>query len=522
MCRFFANKLWQVQEGLLPKNRIYPTYPFQFIGIDIAGPLFRLVINPVKLVKGKGKKKKSAEDEEIYEDEVTEEVKIKERKTGIKFYCLLFVCATTRAVDFQLITSTSTQSVVDAFQTFTAARGKPTYVLSDNAGSFEEANEIMQNAIRGNLSNRYAEITWAFIPTYSPWWGGQYEIFVRLLKRFLEKHLPKMRITSQLHAYQTLKGAEGVINSRPLYATSKGINDLEVITPMHYIRTGFNLEERYYPMNIDIPIRMYKQLKCDQSAQIQEFWLQLHQEYITKLREFHEKRGLYSKRAIKVGDIVLMKNESCARNYWPLAKVVRVYPSSKDGVIRTVRLQKYLPYAINAALKLKNYGKVTNKSLKANQIKELMGYFKTQKRKFDVNNLVPYELWKGDQAEPEDMDDGQVATMTKIEVGMNNSKLKGSVKAYWQVSEEMIQQAKTESSAEVHHVSFQNSRLKGSINAFYAMGYKNAPQSTIALFNELPNLPLMHKTEVWTGSEQFDDDLHEEVLAYWQCYHEEE
>jgi hypothetical protein len=163
----------------------------------------------------------------------------------------------------------------------------------------------------------------------------------------LEKHLPKMRITSQLHAYQTLKGAEGVINSRPLYATSKGINDLEVITPMHFLRTGFNLEERYFPLNVDIPLRMYKQLKCDQSAQIQEFWLQLHQEYMTKLREFHEKRGLLSKRAIKVGDIVLIKNEACARNYWPLAKVTRVFPSSKDGIIRRVHLTKYSQTPVN-------------------------------------------------------------------------------------------------------------------------------------------------------------------------------
>jgi hypothetical protein len=208
-----------------------------------------------------------------------------------------------------------------------------------------------------------------------------------------------------------------------------------------------------------------------------------------------------------------MKCENYARNYWPLAKVIRVYPSPKDGIIRTVRLKKYLPYAINAVLKQKKYGKVANKNLTPKQIRELMGYFQTQKRKFSVDNLVPYELWKGEQAEPEDMDDGQVASVNRISVGMNDEKFKGSVGAYWHISKEMMENQ----CVPPIELSFQNSKVTGSASAFYAMGYKSVPKSQIAMFDELPTMPLVHEKELWTGSDEDCEPLTEsELLSSWQ------
>jgi hypothetical protein len=34
---------------------------------------------------------------------------------------------------------------------------------------------------------------------------------------------------------------------------------------------------------------------------------------------------------------------------------------------------------------------------------------------------------------------------------------------------------------------------------------------------------MVHEKEIWTGSENFDEELHEDVLAYWQStQHDEE
>jgi hypothetical protein len=404
--------------------------------------------------------------------------------------------------------STGTKDVVDAFETFTRIRGRPTYVLSDNAPCFQEADSIFQQAVRTSLNSKFAETTWAFIPTYSPWWGGQYEIFVRLMKTFLVKYLPEMRITDQLHGVRVLKAAEWCINSRPLYAVPRGINDVGVITPMHFLRVGFKLDEKYSPANVDLPLSVYSKMICNQSLQIQEMWKQLHQEYLSSLRAFHMKRGCFSKRLIKVGDIVLMKNDGFSRNFWPLAIVVKLFPSN-DGAIRSVRVKKYAPYAINATLRRKLYKTNSNQGLTPNQIKELTGYFIGQKNPVEVRNLVPFELWKGDQAEPEDMDVGQVGSIT---VSLHDGKIKGSVHAFWDVSK--IQREQQNSPCLVH---FQGSQLSGSDKAFWAMGYKNKPQSEIEMFDELPSHLVTKPEDIWMGDEE-DEEIHEDVLAFWECY----
>ncbi|VDI59918.1 Hypothetical predicted protein [Mytilus galloprovincialis] len=41
---------------------------------------------------------------------------------------------------------------------------------------------------------------------------------------------------------------------------------------------------------------------------------------------------------VKVGTVVLMKDNNCARNYWPTGIVERVFPS-EDGKIRKVELR---------------------------------------------------------------------------------------------------------------------------------------------------------------------------------------
>ena len=40
---------------------------------------------------------------------------------------------------------------------------------------------------------------------------------------------------------------------------------------------------------------------------------------------------------MKVGDVLIIKNENLHRNQWPLARVVQTYPSD-DGLVRKVKV----------------------------------------------------------------------------------------------------------------------------------------------------------------------------------------
>jgi hypothetical protein len=155
MCRFFANKLLQIQEGLLPSNKIVPIKPFQFVGIDIAGPLFLKTPDICRLVSDCSKA--GINKEALLQADPTG--KLKQDPAARKYYVLLIVCATTRAVNFQLMEDMTAESIITAFETFVNEKGvRPSFVLSDNASDFKETNNILQKAIRESSSKTYADV----------------------------------------------------------------------------------------------------------------------------------------------------------------------------------------------------------------------------------------------------------------------------------------------------------------------------------------------------------------------------
>ena len=218
---------------------------------------------------------------------------------------------------------------------------------------------------------------------------------------------------------------------------------------------------------------------------MRQMFFQFHQEYLTHLRRFHYSKGCYSKNPIKVGDIVLIKNESPSRNFWPIARVTAI-GKVKDGIIRQVYLQKYLPFTINAALRETLHNKKGNQKLTKKQVQHLTGYFEDQEYPHAVKNLVPYELWKGDQAEPEDMDTGQVH--------------EGTVETDLDVE-----------------VKFENTRLHGSNAAFYAMAGQTRPASQIHRFDSVDQEATVRENDVWYGSINVDPNpnYHEHFVAAW-------
>jgi hypothetical protein len=62
-------------------------------------------------------------------------------------------------------------------------------------------------------------------------------------------------------------------------------------------------------------------------------WQQFHEEYLAHMRMFHIRKGCFSKRPIKVGDVVLVKKDNkVARNFWPIAKVAKVVAGKRRGI----------------------------------------------------------------------------------------------------------------------------------------------------------------------------------------------
>lgn len=116
--------------GDLPEQRITPSRPFEHSGLDYAGPF------NIWSSKGRGQKTH-------------------------KSYCALFVCLATRAIHLEVVDDYTTQSFLAAFDRFTARRGLPTTIYSDNGTNFKGAEKELKNQfcaiIRDpDLQNRFA------------------------------------------------------------------------------------------------------------------------------------------------------------------------------------------------------------------------------------------------------------------------------------------------------------------------------------------------------------------------------
>lgn len=89
----------------------------------------------------------------------------------------------------------------------------------------------------------------------------------------------------------------------------------------------------------DIPFLDIRSMYTSQWKYVQilaeKFWIRWRKEYLQTLqprRKWHQERD-----NIKAGDVVLLKDDSAHRNYWPLGRVVRCFPG-KDGLVRKIEL----------------------------------------------------------------------------------------------------------------------------------------------------------------------------------------
>ena len=154
--RFQAKAVEQPPPGLLPSDRTEGSRPFETIGVDYAGP--------IKYIK-------------------------KKKEEG-KAYILLYACSPTRAVYLELMPSLDTQKFIESFKQFIARKGRPSKVYSDNAKSFVSAANWLRTVQKDEKLNEFLSenrIRWQFNLSRAPWWGGQFERLIGLVKRALHK-----------------------------------------------------------------------------------------------------------------------------------------------------------------------------------------------------------------------------------------------------------------------------------------------------------------------------------------------
>ncbi|XP_025193669.1 uncharacterized protein LOC112593492, partial [Melanaphis sacchari] len=254
ICARIAKSNPTPQMADLPGFRVQEAHPFSTVGVDYAGPL--------------------------------QMKELSLRKARIcKVYIAVFVCMTTKAVHLEIVTALSTDAFLLALDRFVARRGLPSSIHSDCGTNFVGAARQLRRLI--NHPDHRDSITahlpceWHFNPPGAPHFGGIWEAAVKSAKSLLIRTM-----SSQIWTLEELSTVlcrvEAALNSRPLVPASSDPNDLECLTPGHFLigRPLLSIPESDVP---DSQSSLQTRWKLVQQS-FRFFWRRWSQEYLNTLQ----------------------------------------------------------------------------------------------------------------------------------------------------------------------------------------------------------------------------------------------
>ena len=179
-----------------------------------------------------------------------------------------------------------------------------------------------------------SRIQWKFIPPVVPHFGGLWEAAVKSAKSHLKRIIVAQKLTYE--EFSTLVNQiESTLNSCPLTPLSGQPEDLDVLTPGHFL-VGSSLSSIPEPSEQNPSFGHLQHWRLVQ-AMYHQFWLRWSREYLHMLQQ----RVKWTRRTVNLNenDLVLILDTSLLhRNRWPLARVVSVFPGP-DGFVRAAAVR---------------------------------------------------------------------------------------------------------------------------------------------------------------------------------------
>ena len=301
MCRRRKTPLAHQQMAPLIKEQVTPDLPpFTFVGVDLFGPFL-----------------------------------VKQRRSSVKRYGVLFTCVTTRAIHLEIAHSLDTDSFLGAFSRFAARRGTPKKMFSDRGTNFVAAEKELKTAFlqldRNPSPLVRLGIEWSFNPPHASHRGGLWERLIRSVRS-----IPMMLVQQQPLTDECLltlfAEAERIINNRPLTHVSSDVRDPEPLTPakLLLLRGAPGIPIPNEPQSYSR--RWFKQAQYLASV----FWRRWLKEYIPNL--IKRQKWVRPQRCFQPGDVVMINDSHAPRDMWPLGRVIEA-TRGRDDLVRSVKVK---------------------------------------------------------------------------------------------------------------------------------------------------------------------------------------
>ena len=260
----------------LPGERTEGNTPFNVIGVDFAGPV-------------------------KYRDK---------RKEEQKAYVVLYSCSLTRGVFLELLPSLETTELIKSLKRLIARRGRPSKIYSDNGQTFVAAAKWLKKVQKDERFHSFLSdqsIIWQFNLSRAPWWGGQFERLIGLMKSAFYKTVSQGQLSWE-ELGEVILDVEVTLNNRRLCYQEEDVQLPTFILPKFLLKTKDAL------------------------------WRRWTGEYLRSLRERHCLKHGDKKCTLAVGDVVVIQSPERNRNCWPLG-IVEQLIEGRDGVVRGARLR---------------------------------------------------------------------------------------------------------------------------------------------------------------------------------------
>ncbi|XP_044757729.1 uncharacterized protein LOC123315893 [Coccinella septempunctata] len=297
--------------GDLPAVRVTQVKPFLNVGVDYGGPFF-IIMNRVRGTK------------------------------TLKAYICLFVCMVTKAIHLELASDLSADTFLAALRRFISRRGQCLHIYSDQGTAFRGAANQLRKLMKEAADTE--NIEFHNIPPVSPNFGGIWEAGIKSVKTHLIRVVGDQRLTYE-EFNTVLAQIEAVLNSRPISPLSTDPNDLNPLTPGHFLTLA---PLNSLPENDLLDCNMNKLSRWQLVQKIsQEFWSRWHKEYLHTLLQ--RSKWTNPSVPIELNTLVLLKDELSPPLKWHLGRVIELH-SGADKVTRVVTV-KTLVFDSSASLK---------------------------------------------------------------------------------------------------------------------------------------------------------------------------
>ena len=311
-CRKLRGKTEHQKMSDLPAERLAPSPPFSYVGVDVFGP-WTIVTR-----------------------------KTRGGSANSKRWAVIFSCLVTRSVHIEVIEELSSSSFINALRRFISYRGPVVEFRSDRGTNFVGATKDLKIDainIEDEPVNKYLlknNTVWRFNAPHSSHMSGPWERMIGIARRILESMFSNMPSKGLTHEVLCTLMAEvcAIMNSRPLTAVSSDPDAPTVLSPATILtqKVGQSVEP-FPPFGI-------KDMIKSQWRQVQflaeQFWTQWRERYLTTLQV--RQKWTSEHPSLKIGDVVLMKDLEAPRIQWPVGVVEQCF-ASEDGRIRKVSVR---------------------------------------------------------------------------------------------------------------------------------------------------------------------------------------